>query len=171
MKRNHSMCSWRAGCGGTRTSGSEWRRRGNHRPKGRHRRLAADPASSGRPPVAVPAVEGFGVRRPPCHRPRSAGVAGPVGAGSSTPQSARPPRSRTAPRAACGSRDAWLAFPAPARPADRSPRRAAGRRAFRRAIGAYGHENVHQRDHFATAGRRDAARTFHAPARAVGKTG
>ena len=44
---NRPMCSWRAGCGGTRRVRFGGRRRGDHRPKSRHRhrRLAADPAS------------------------------------------------------------------------------------------------------------------------------
>lgn len=37
-------CSWRAGCGGTRKSGSEGSGEETTGREGRHRRLAADPA-------------------------------------------------------------------------------------------------------------------------------
>jgi hypothetical protein len=41
---DHSMCSWRAGCGESRTSGSEGGGEETTGRQGRHRRLAADPA-------------------------------------------------------------------------------------------------------------------------------
>jgi hypothetical protein len=44
MKRNHPMCPWRPGCGGTHKSGSEGSGEETTGREGRHRRLAADPA-------------------------------------------------------------------------------------------------------------------------------
>ena len=61
MKRTQPMCSGRAGCGESRTSGSEGGGEETTGRQGRHRRLAADPASRDSAAVSATTVPDNGV--------------------------------------------------------------------------------------------------------------
>ena len=60
MNENHAMYTWRAGCGGTRKSGSEGGREQTTGRQGLRRRLVTDPARSAAYGIAIDLGRGAG---------------------------------------------------------------------------------------------------------------